>query len=342
MALVAAARAAAPAVRAATPLWPLPERARSSATTSSAGKSSKKARPAPASPRRAEVKSQSTASLEAEVFDDKEDPLSTPGVRRRIVMEDEQAAAPPSLPSVAPRLISVAMGASLVGRSFSFDAPLQRESAFPRPGLVASIETYPLLRTRTWVSTLGLGASFERDIGSASVTQADGGSLSYPVSQQRWAVDVRYALALGTRVVLVPLAGYGRQAYDVRRRVEATAPSACAGTSTAVCLPDASLSHLTLGGSVRVALTDDIGLSVDGAFLPALDVGSRLGSEAPASARGYAVELGAAWMLLDWLSLRAALPLQHHGYSWSSPAVMYRSASETYYGLVVGAAVFTR
>jgi hypothetical protein len=246
------------------------------------------------------------------------------------------------MPPVQPRLLSLALGTSLVGRSFSFNVPLQKESAFPRPGLVAALEAYPLLRTGTWVATLGLGASFERDIGSASVTQADGGSLSYPVSQQRWAIDVRYAIPIRKRAVLVPLAGYGRQVYDIQRRVETTPPSMCASTSTTVCLPDATLSHFTLGAALRVAVTDEIGLSLDGAFLPAVNVGSRLGAEAPASASGYSVEVAGSWLLLDWLALRAALPLQHYLYTWSSTTVMYHSASETYYGLVVGAAVFTR
>jgi len=40
--------------------------------------------------------------------------------------------------------------------------------------------------------------------------------------------------------------------------------------------------------------------------------------------------------------LRAALPVIHYGYAFSHRPLAYTSASETYYGVVVGATVFTR
>ena len=68
----------------------------------------------------------------------------------------------------------------------------------------------------------------------------------------------------------------------------------------------------------------------------------QLGAESDASARGYSGELALTWRLMSWLALRAAVPVVHYGYQFSNRTVSYTSASETYYGGIVGATVFTR
>jgi hypothetical protein len=292
----------------------------------------------------------STEALEREVFGADADA----SVQRRAPSGDDEGdeAADAAggwgvaaLPVIAPHLVSLGVGTSLMGRSFQFNAPLQPESTFPRGGVVVDLESFPLLwASNKWIARLGLGGSFGTELGSVGVPQADGATLSYPVSARRWSFDLRYALPLGPRFVLVARTGYGHSGYDLKRRAQ-PAPSTCASNSTQVCLPDVQLSHVTLGVDARVALTPALGLSLGAAFLPGFGLGrgmGQLGAESDASARGYSGELAVTWRLMTWLALRAALPVTHYGYQFSSRAVSYTSASETYYGGIVGATVFTK
>lgn len=310
----------------------------------------KKPRPRATQIRRAEAqaKAESTASLEEEVFGDDGDTRDrgpAGSVRRTPPDDDDDDDERPSaLTVIAPHLVSFGLGLSMVGRSFGFNTQLQSENSFPRAGMAAALEAFPLLRLGGVISHFGVGASFEREIGSAAVEQTDGGSLGYPVSEGRWSVDLRYAFLFGQRFVLMPLVGFGHSGFDVQRRTETTVPSMCTAMTTQVCLPDVAVSHMTVGASGRFAMTPQWGLSVGLAVLPAFGVSRArggLGVEGAPSALGYAAEVAVAWQLLDWLSLRAALPVTRYGYSWSGPMAPYSSASETYYSLVVGAAVFT-
>jgi hypothetical protein len=344
-----AARPAREVRLAAVLLWPPPQGA------ASGGSGRKKAKVHP--PRtnspggedlRPRAETESTASLEAEVFG----PGGGDGpttVRRRppLLEEDDDDRSSTVLPAaIAPHLVSVGLGVSMVGRSFGFDAPLQAENTFPRPGVSASFETYPVVyfRPRSWLAGLGVGATFEHEIGSAEIGQADGATLGFPVSEGRWSIDLRYALSFRDRFVLVPRVGYGHSGFDVERRTETTAPSMCTGTSTQVCLPDVQVSHVTVGVEGRLSVAPAWALTAGAALLPAFGVGrgrGQLGAESAVSAFGTSVDLGVGWQITPWLIARAVVPVTHYSYSFSAPTVMYKSASETTYGLTVGATVFT-
>lgn len=249
-----------------------------------------------------------------------------------------------SQPVIAPRLVSLGVGTALMGRSFSFNTALQKENTLPtRPGVALDLESFPFLGAEGWLTGLGVGGSFDTEFGSAGVTQSGGGVLSYPVTEQRWSADLRYDFPLGRSFMVVPLVGFGHSSYDVQRTTQ-VAPSACGNTSTQVCLPDVSLSHLTAGFSARIALGSTIGVSLGAAYLLGfgIDKGAgQIGSEASASAHGYSGELALFWQLKDWLAVRAAAPLVHYSYSFTG-AVAYRSASETYYGATLGATIFVK
>jgi hypothetical protein len=327
--------AAAPAA----PLWAPPEPPRKK----------KKARPRTPEVKSAEAQAHAatTATLEAEVFGDGAGgPDSSVRREARPADDDDADTRPTALPVIAPHRLSFALGASMVGRNFGFNTQLQGESTFPRAGMAAAVETFPFAFLKNFISRLGFAGSIEREIGSAGASQPDGGSLTYPVSEGRWSVDIRYAFIFGQRFVLMPLAGFGHSGYDVQRRTETTPPSGCASNATQVCLPDVAVSHATVGANARFALSPAWGLFGGLAVLPAFGVGRARGAlgadAAPKSALGFSTEVGVAWQLLDWLSLRAAIPVERYGYSWSGPTVPYSSASETYYSLVVGATVFTK
>ena len=353
--LAATGPAARPLVVATAPLW-APPGGGSSGT--SAPRRARKRPPVPAEHPAPRPRGNSTEALEAQVFGDEPTPQVRKAPTRAQSSDEDQdgdededddrparGAAMVLPPVIAPHLIALGLGTSLMGRSFSFDAPLQPESSFPRGGLVAALESYPLLRARGWFARLGVGAAFGTEIGTSGVAQPDGATLSYPVSERRWELDLRYAVPLGQRFLLVPRFGYGRSSYDLDRRGQQPAPSACAANSTQVCIPDVGVSHLALGFDARFAATSRLGLSLAAAFLPAFGVGrgmGQLGAESAASARGFSGELAVSWQLLDWLALRAALPMVSYSYQFSGRALSYTSASETYYGVTAGAVVFAR
>jgi hypothetical protein len=344
-----AARAApAPTLLATTPLWQPPE---------GQPRRARRRRPLPPSHESPTANNTSTEALEQQVFgaepgntirraparsgdddeaDDEDDDQPRGGRAAKAI-----AALPPV---IAPHLMTFGLGTSLMGRSFRFDAPLQPDSGFPREGLVAELESFPLLHADGWYARFGAGASFSTEIGSAGVAQADGGTLSYPVTERRWAFDLRYAVPLGQRFLIVPLVGYGRSGYDLGRRTQ-PAPSTCAAASTQVCVPDVQLSHLTFGFDARLALRPMLALSLGAALLPGFGLGSgmgQLGVESAASALGVSFTAAVSWQILDWLALRAAVPVTRYGYDFSRRPLAYTSASETYYGLVVGATAFVR
>jgi len=96
------------------------------------------------------------------------------------------------------------------------------------------------------------------------------------VTERRWSIDVRYALPLGERFLLVPLVGYGHSGYDLARGAQPP-PSTCMATSTQVCLPDVQLSHVTLGLDARFAFTPSLAASLAAAYLPGFGLGRGTG-----------------------------------------------------------------
>lgn len=355
MAVMAVAALAAPRQAAATaPLWQPPE--------ATPKHPPHKRRAPPAARDVPAAGSNSTEALEKEVFGPESAPAVSRSARQRRQGDDgddddggdasdaetyggARARATGNLPAViAPHLIAFGLGTAVMTRSFRFNAPLQPDDGSARAGVVAELESFPLISIRNrWLARLGLGASFGTEVGSAGIGQADGGTLSYGVSENRWSFDLRYALPLGQRFLLVPLAGYGHAGYDLQRRMQ-PAPSTCAATSTQTCLSDVQLSHVTLGFDARFAFTPSLAASLAAAYLPSFGLGrgaGQLGVESDASAQGMSGTLAVSWQLLDWLALRAALPVVHTSYAFSRRPLAYTSASETYYGLIAGATVFT-
>lgn len=338
------------------PLWQPPEApgAKPQTPPATATPPPHKHRTAPAKRDPAATANRSTEALEAEVFGaDAES--STPTVRRPPADDgrDEtyggaRTRATGNLPAVvAPHAIALALGTSLMSRSFQFNSgsSLQGDAGAPRAGIAAAIESFPFLSLdNRQLGRIGFGASFATEVGNAGIGQPDNGTLIYPFTETRWGFDVRFAIPIAERFLLLPRFGYGHVGYDLERRNQ-PAPSLCATTSSQVCLPDVQLSHLTLGLDTRLALTPSVGLALALEYLPGFGLGAatgQLGSESNASVEGMAATLTAGWQLLDWLALRASLPLTHYSYMFSRRPLAYTSASETYYGLVVGATVFAR
>ena len=251
-----------------------------------------------------------------------------------------------SLPSIAPRLLALGVGSSFLHRSFSFDRPLQQDTGF-RLGYALTLESYPLLVSGPgWHQMLGIGFQYANEfVGSAGVHDANSEALvSYPVKQARWGVDLRYALTFGEHVVIIPAIGYGKLAVDLQRPTP-VAPSACMVGSDLPCFGDVNASHLTADLHIRIAVSSGFGLSLVSGFYRGLNISRAMGgiaAEAPASSNGFHVEPGATIMLGDWFALQARLPIIRNNYSFGLPAsgvALYRSATETYYGLVLGVAL---
>jgi hypothetical protein len=250
-------------------------------------------------------------------------------------------------PVIAPRAFLLALGGSMMGRSFKFDAPLQRESSFPRIGYLAGIETYPLkLLGPGWADGFGLAASYASEvIGKATVTQTDGTSSSTSVSQSRWNLDLRYAFELGGSVVLAPDIGLTSSSFTLSTNMPVMA-SQCDPMSTMACVPDTSTLLLQTGAHARFALGRELAVTLDAAFLQALIVKNKplnqIGYEAGTSANGFNAALGATYMLTDFLAVHGEIPFMRLTYKFHNPPdTPYKSATETYYGVNVSLAVFT-
>ena len=184
--------------------------------------------------------------------------------------------------------------------------------------------------------------SLATEIGNAGIGQPDNGTLIYPFTETRWGFDLRYAIPLGERFLLLPRLGYGHVGYDLERRNQ-PAPSLCTTTSTQVCLPDVQLSHLTLA-STR-AWRSHLGGAVAGARVPAgFGLGHGGGPWAPSptpACRGWrhaGRELAAA-RLAGVARVAAAHPLQLR---LQPPPARVHVGVEDLLRLVVGATVFAR
>jgi hypothetical protein len=248
-------------------------------------------------------------------------------------------------PVLAPRLVSLSLEATALGRSFRFDTPLQSENSFPRVGATLQLEAYPLLSlTRDFYRLFGLGIMYGREMGQAAVPQVNGSTISFPVVQSQWQVDLRYPLAVAPSFVIMPALGYGASAFDLQRGTPVN-PSACPVGTAEACLPNISLASFVAELTLRYALTDAAAVSLVGGYLLGSSVGrapGNIASEAAATASGYHLALGATYVLTDWLAIVAEGELIHHGYAFSSQAVTYRSATETYYGAGLGLRIFTK
>jgi hypothetical protein len=263
----------------------------------------------------------------------------------------DQEQTPASFPVILPRLISFHAGVAAIGRSFEYNTPLQRETTFPRIGLALSFEAFPLIRTsRDWWARIGVGAAFSKEIGMAALVQqnngvTNGASVGFPVVQQRWSFDLRYALALGSRVLLVPAVGMGFNSFDLQNRTP-TAPSMCANVAaTAVpCLADVDTSYLEGDVHLRASVLPQIGVSLTAGYFIGIKVGKgvgQIGQERNAILSGLHAEPAANVMVTDWMAIRMAVPFIRYAYQFGGGTTgAYSSATETYYGATVGAIVF--
>ena len=291
---------------------------------------------------------------EASSEDEEEDEDRPRPKRRRRVSEEEEEddeeededAPMASMPSVIPKLFSLEVGVGFIGRNFAYDTPMQKENTFPRLGLTAGIEAFPLLRfAHGWVKRFGIGIAVDAEFGAAALQQPNGASISFPVTQRRWVGDVRYAIVAGERVVFIPAVGVASDVFDLKTTGAGMPPSACSSTSTMPCLADVNSTSLIGGAQLRVALTDEVALSVAGGYIMGLSVSKAVGhiaSERTTKMAGYTFEIGGSFMVKQWLAVRAAIPYTHYGYTFTGGTATYTKASETYYGLNLSAIVFIR
>jgi hypothetical protein len=261
--------------------------------------------------------------------------------------EADEARPISSLPSILPRLVTFGIGGSVLRRSFAYDATLQGDTEFPRFGYRAALEAYPLLKLAGAVRTLGLGIWYAKEYGNAGSAQTDGSTISFPVNHGRWGFDLRYAIPLGERVVLVPAAGYGKTTVDLGRNMP-TEPLMCPAipATTAPCFGDVNASHLLVDFHIRIAATPMLAVSLGGGYLLGLSVEKGAGgiaSQADASLKGFHAELGMSLLLNNVVALQAEIPFWRYGYSFSTAAggAATPAATDQYYGLVVGIAVMT-
>ncbi len=102
------------------------------------------------------------------------------------------------------------------------------------------------------------------------------------MKQGRLGIDLRYAIALGSRVVIIPALGYGKLSVDLQSPTPVI-PSDCEAGSMLPCFGDVSASHLTADLHIRIAFTEALAVSVVGGFRRGLNVSRAMGGSPPRS-----------------------------------------------------------
>jgi hypothetical protein len=234
--------------------------------------------------------------------------------------------------ALGPRLVTLGASATAVGRYFRYDAPLQRESTFARPGVAGSLEVFPFRALGGAAGAFGLELAGAKETGHASLQQAAFASLRLPVTEDRAHAALKLALAPGGRVLLLPTLGLGQTRFQIEEATM-TLPSHCRKTSEDICLPRVRLQHLFAGLGSRVALWPNAALTAGAAFHFGLDVHDHFGylaAEARARALGVAGELGLRIAFTRNLGALLSFALTHFRYGFRGGGVPYSSASETY------------
>lgn len=265
-----------------------------------------------------------------------------PTISKRHKSEDDEQDEE-SLPPIVPHVLALGVGTSVMHRSFAYDTALQPDNGF-RVGYAITAESYPLqLADPGWYDAIGIGFRYANEIlGSAGVhNPANDSLIVYPVKQARWGLDLRYAFALGTHVVLVPALGYDQLSVTLEHPMPVV-PSMCPAGSPLPCFADVSAAHLTADLYARFALTPAFGLSLALGYARGLSVSrasGQLAAEVPAASNGVHVEPAATLMLGDYFAVQAAVPILRYSYAFTERSGgTYSSATETYWGVVLGIA----
>ena len=283
--------------------------------------------------------------------DDDEDQAKVVKRRKRVAEEEEDEASEPleSQPSVIPRLINVAIAPSLIRRSFAFDQATLQGDTGVRLGYQLALESFPLVtRPNGWFRTIGIGAVYEKEYGDATHNATGGMFNGYPFNQDRLGFDVRFAIPAGDSVIVMPAVGYGRVTADLERPNPTTPTNCTAASAMDPCFGDVKAAYLSLDLHVRVALSPTFALSLAAGYLQGVQVArgpNQITVEGAASMKGFHVEAGPTLMLTDWVALQATATFRRYGYAFTpttGTSFTYRSAADTYYGVIAGLALFTK
>jgi len=286
---------------------------------------------------------------DSEEGDDEDEDRPKVTKRRKHVVEEEEADVEEPIalqPSVIPRLVSFELGPAMIRRSFAYDtATLQGDKGF-RLGYQLAVEAYPFVSQMSGAHrTLGIGAYYEKQYGDATSTMPDGSFSGYGFNQSRWGFDARYGFPIGQWFLLMPALGYGRMGADLQRNA-AVAPGNCMSAGgMPPCFGDVSAPYISADIHMRLGVTPQFALSLVGGYMLGLGVtrgDHQITAEAPATMRGFHVEAGAMFLIKDWLAVQAMIPFRRYSFAFDGMGLTYKSAADTYYGVMGGLAVFTK
>jgi hypothetical protein len=232
---------------------------------------------------------------------------------------------------IAPRVIAFGASAAAVGRHFGYNASLQREETFARPGVAVDLESFPFAPLASPIRGLGLALLGAKEVGHAELQQAAFLTQELAVVEDRVEARLQWALTAAPGLVFVPSFGFGRSRFEIEGAT-ARLPSECVNTSTEICLPRTSVTHLGLGLGARIALARVLGLHLEARYLQGLATGRALGTlggEAAASTYGLAADAHLRVALTPYFGASAGLGLLWFRHSFRT-AGAYSRASELY------------
>jgi hypothetical protein len=212
-------------------------------------------------------------------------------------------------PASAPR-ISVFVGASVVGRTLTFNAAPIDKPPLGYPGLfspsaLAKGAVYPF-------GPYGVGFVAESAVGLQSTVKADTMQISVPTQRSRYGVDARYRLLFGDgdSASVTMSAGFSQLVFALDR---SQLPA-----GVVVDLPNTSYTYLDPGVELRYPLTASIALLAEAKGMLILGAGEIVTADQYGSATvlGLDGDLAAEYHVTDRIAVRAGAHLTAISYAF--------------------------
>jgi hypothetical protein len=221
--------------------------------------------------------------------------------------------------------IRLDVGLSVLQRTFKFNATPaatspKNTSLTPVPGVRFEAEAYPLALSdpRSIAAGIGLGVAYDKTVALNVTGSANGASVTVPVKQSAYALDLLYRLALGksdTSPSLTLGIGYGKRLFS---------PQIPGGTDPAIVLPirrdTPTTEYAMIEPSVvfRLPVTRTVALSVAGRGLLITNAGPIQTGDSYGRATVYGAQARAAVdvMLSSRFALRFAGDFTQVGFTF--------------------------
>ena len=143
----------------------------------------------------------------------------------------------------------------------------------------------------------------------------------------------------------MPALGYGRLGADLER-MQTVAPGSCMSAGAMPpCFGDVNASYVAADVHLRLGVTPTFALSLVGGYLLGLGVTRRAGPDHGRGARdgeGFSRRRGCDAPDQRLARRPGGDPFRRYSFAFNGTGLAYKSAADTYYGVMGGLVVFTK